>query len=238
MGRFLVCALCVSFLSSANAASDLEKYLTVSQVEMQVETLTDEGSSVSTLVEELAGMPHVDGNPGQKANIGQVIIVAKELIALGERVYEIVKKGKPVLNMSFAPISVLPKKADGSAVDILDTEGWAMPKAHKVRMVYKNLYGVEVVSFNYTLVFAHSGSYDGKGAYITAAQIMPANVRVSWGFELNATMKLVGLQNHGSRQSPVAGAVLGVNYKVESVLSTIDTTDTFHITGRGQLTQL
>lgn len=105
-------------------------------------------------------------------------------------------------------------------------------------MAYKNRFGSTVVAFDYTIVYSHSGSYEGRGAYITALQVVPANVIVNWGFSLNVSMKLVGLQNHGSRANPVAGAVIGVNYRAESILKTIETTDTYHVTGRGGLTQL
>lgn len=237
--------LSVAFgMMSASASTDLEKYLTINSVQLEVETVTEAGTFTSVAVEEvsdlqeLPGMPAVDGHPSQKANIGQVIQIANDVIALGERIYEIVKKGKPVVNTSYAPLSVMPKNAEGQPVDIMDTEGWSLPTARKMRMDYKNVYGMTVVSFEYTVVFAHSGSYEGKGAYITAAQIIPSNVKVSWGFDFNASMKLVGLQNHGTRQSPVAGMVISVNYKVESVMTTIESNDTYHMTGKGQLVQL
>jgi hypothetical protein len=249
-GDFMVKSMAVLSVAlgmmSASASTDLDKYLTINSVQLEVETVTESGTFTSVLEEEvttlnaqdLPGMPSVDGHPGQKANIGQIIQVANDVIALGERIYEIVKKGKPVVNTSYAPLSVLPKTAAGEPVDIMDTEGWSLPTSRKVTMNYKNLYGSSVVKFTYTVVFAHSGSYDGKGAYITAAQIIPSDVKVSWGFDFNASMRMVGLQNHGTRKDPVAGMVMSVNYKVESVLSTIDTHDTYHITGKGQLVQL
>lgn len=233
-------------MTSASASADLGKYLTINSVQLEVETVTNSGTFTSVLEEEvttistqdLSGMPAVDGHPGQKTNVGQIIQIANDVIALGERIYEIVKKGKPVVNSSYAPLSVLPKTEAGEPVDIMDTEGWSLPTARKVTMNYKNVYGASVVKFTYTVVFAHSGSYDGKGAYITAAQIIPSDVKVSWGFDFNASMKMIGLQNHGTRSNPVAGMVISVNYKVESVMSTIENNDTYHITGLGKLIQL
>src|SRR5690606_11960017 len=143
-----------------------------------------------------------------------------------------------VVNLNYAPISVLPKLPNGQAAEAMDLEGWSLPVARKVRMTYKNLYGMNVVTFDYKIIFAYGGSQDGKGAYITAAQVVPSDVSVAWGYTLNATMKLVGLQNHGTKASPVAGAVVSLNYRVETVLKTIDTTDTYHMTGKGQLREL
>lgn len=226
---------------------ELNKYLTINSVVITVETETAEGTYKSVMEEELAqedllnlavGVPDAEGRFAEKANIGQAIAIANELIALGERVYEIVKKGKPVLTTSYAPISVLPKDSSGNAVDIFQTSNWSMPKTRKVKLQYKNLYGASVVSFDYTVLFVHSGKYNGKGAYLTSVQVVPSNINVSWGFEFDATMKLVGLQNHGSVESPVAGAIVQMSYRASSVLKVIETNDQFHVTGRGQITQL
>ena len=228
-------------------SQDLNKYLTLHSVAVTVETETESGTSKSMMEEELkdntvldlaVGVPDAAGRFNEKANIGQVIAVANQVIALGEKIYEIVKKGQPVLNVSTAPISVLPKNSDGSPVDIFQTSDWSMPLTRKVKLEYKNLYGSKVVTFDYTVMFVHSGKYNGKGAYLTAVQVVPTNVTVSWGYEFDVNMKLVGLQNHGSVESPVAGAIVQMSYKAKTVLRTIDSTDQYHVTGRGQLTQL
>ncbi len=244
--RLAILVLAVGTVNAQASQEDLNKYLTITSVETTVETTTEKGVFTSVMEQEVAegiqladlqGLPNTDGS-FDKATVGEVIQVANDIIALGERIYEIIKKGKPVLNMEYAPISVLPKDGAGRAVDVMDTDGWSMPVARKVKMVYKNGFGASVVTFDYTVVYSHSGSQEGRGAYITALQVVPANVTVGWGFSLNVNMKLVGLQNHGSRANPVAGAVIGVNYRVESVLKTIETTDTYHVTGRGGFSQL
>jgi hypothetical protein len=226
---------------------DLNKYLTIKSVAVTVETETASGSSKSVMEEEIGnssildlavGVPDAEGRFDQKANIGQIIAVANQVIALGEKIYEIVKKGQPIVNTSSAPISVLPKNIDGSPVDMFQTSNWSMPLSRKVKLEYKNGFGSKVVVFDYTVMFVHSGRYNGKGAYLTAVQIVPTNVSVSWGYEFDATMKLVGLQNHGTVDSPVAGAIVQMSYKAKTVLRTIDSTDQYHVTGRGQLTQL
>jgi hypothetical protein len=237
-------AMTMSLASVSVQASqpDLEKYLTVSSVEVRMETATEKGTFTSVMEEEFLqnaqGLPDQHGFVSEKAGIGEVIAVANQLIALGEKVYELVKKGKPVLNTSYAPISVMPKAVDGTPVDMMDTAGWSLPKSRKVVMEYKNAYGMKVVTFEYTIVFAHSGTYNDRGAYITAAQIVPSNVSVQWGFSFDAKMNLVGLQNHGTTKDPVAGAILNLNYKVNSLMSAIESNDQYHITGRGGLSKL
>ncbi|MBY0518295.1 MAG: hypothetical protein K2P81_15400 [Bacteriovoracaceae bacterium] len=245
--RLAILVATVGMFNAQAAQQELDKYLTIGSVRTEVETLTQDGSFTSVMeqelnsnlrIEDLPGIPVEGSVRGEKATIGEVIQIANDVIALGEKIYAIVKKGKPVLNMQYAPISVLPKTAAGQPVDVMDMEGWSIPVSRKIRMVYKNLYGAEVVVFSYTVVYSYGGSMDGKGAFITAAQVVPHDVSVSWGYELNAVMKLVGLQNHGTKANPIAGAIISINYKVETVLKTIETNDSYHITGKGQLIQL
>lgn len=168
---------------------------------------------------------------------GKVIGVAKDLVALGESVYTLVSKGKPTFTGSFAPISVLPK-VNGQPVDILDTEAWSAPVKRTYAVNMKNYYNVNVVSFRYSVFYAHSGSYDGKGAYITAAQIQPDYVNVLWGFDFTATMKLTGIVNQGTRENPIAGAKLVMEYTTSNILNSRTQVDSFFINGRGGFKKL
>ena len=58
------------------------------------------------------------------------------------------------------------------------------------------------------LIYTYGGSYDGKGAYITGAEVVPTDVNVAWGYNLGASMKVKSIFNQGSRENPVAAAIL------------------------------
>jgi len=249
--------LAVASLGAQAGTAELEQYLTIGTREVVLETATNKGIFSSTMQEDvsarrqrsrragdnvffdLPGVSPDGGISGAVATAGQVIQVGRDLVALGEEIYTLVKKGEPVISTEYAPISVVPRISAEAAVDVLaDTENWSMPKSQKVTVVYKNLYGAEVVRFEYNLIFSHSGTYNGTGAYITAAQIVPAQVSCAFGYEFESSMRLSGVQNHGSTASPVAGAILNVQYKAKSILSAQQTNDTYHITGRGQIRKL
>lgn len=226
-------------------AQDID-YLTLDKVtvsKIQVDALNQEISE--KLVEkhferrqtlDLPGMPTDDGT-GKIDKVGKVISVGRELVALGEDIYRLVQKGKPVNKTNYAPISVVPKTADGYA-DILDTEGWRMPTKATYSITYTNVYGMEVVKFRYSIIFSYGGSYNGKGAYLTAAQIVPESVETLFGYTFGATMKLGGIQNHGTKDSPVAGAILAMEHTVETVVKASLQTSSYHITGRGGFKEL
>lgn len=185
--------------------------------------------------EFLPGMPDYNGRMRNvpTSQIGDVIRVGRELIALGEQVYQLVLKGKPTVDTSYAPISVIPRREDGNPTNILYTENWQLPKAKKIHAKFKNGFGSEVIKFTYMVIFSYGGSFEGKGSYLTAAQVIPSRVEVSYGHDFSSVMKLGGITNHGTAQDPVAGAMLIIEYKVRSMFKVIETSDTYHITGKG-----
>lgn len=176
-----------------------------------------------------------NGNPGTVDNTGKVISTAKDLVALGEDIYKLVIKGKPHNSTTYAPISVVPKE-NGEAVDILSTEYWSEPVSRTYETVYENLYGVDVVTFKFTVIYSYGGSYNGKGRYLTAVQIIPEQVRTLFGFDFTATMKLGGIQNHGTRENPIAGATLLLESTINSVMVAHTDVYIFHVTGAGGFT--
>ena len=163
---------------------------------------------------------------------GKVISFAKDLVALGEDIYKLVIKGKPTNQTTYAPISVVPK-INGVAVDVLETESWKAPVKRTYEIIYENLYGMDVVTFRYSVIYSYGGSYEGKGAYLTGIQIIPESVRTLFGYDFTATMKLGGIQNQGTRVSPIAGATLLMEYTVSTVMVAQNQVDTFFITGAG-----
>jgi hypothetical protein len=185
---------------------------------------------------DLPGMPDKSGHVSTE-DVGKVISVTRELVALGEDIYRLVQKGKPVNTTTYAPISVLPK-VNGQAVDIFETEGWRLPSKATYEITYKNVYGMEVVKYRYSIIFTYGGTYQGKGAYLTAAQIVPDSVETLWGYTFTASMSLGGIQNHGTKENPIAGAVLAMQYSVETVVKASLTTDMYHITGKGGFNSL
>lgn len=164
---------------------------------------------------------------------GKVIGVARDMVALGESVYQLVIKGKPTTNTTYAPISVVPRMGS-EIVDVMDLEGWSVPVTRSYEIKYYNYYNVAVVTFKYSVIYSYRGSYNGSGAYLTAVQVIPDHVRTLFGFDFTATMKLGGVQNQGTSANKVAGVTILMEHTVASVMVQENTTDKFFITGIGQ----
>ncbi len=214
---------------------DNSKYMTITQVvvsEISHDVILDQ--SVQKTVSEA----YLDqAGPSRIETAGKVISTARDLVALGEDIYRLVSHGKPNVTTAFDPISVIPK-VSGAPVDILDTESWSMPTKRTYAITLKNVYSIDVITFRYSIIFSYNGAYNGKGAYITAAQIQPEYVNVLWGFDFSATMKLGGIQNQGTRDNPIAGATLLMQYTASNVINSRTYVDSYFITGRGGFRKL
>lgn len=245
-GILLLGVLGMSQVHATDSSDEMnKKYLTITKMKVtriEQDVFNQEISSVEKekdIHADLSTLPGMPDAAGLVAGgkIGAIIAIGKELMALGESIYTLVQKGKPNVRTTYAPISVLPLVGK-SPVDIFDTENWKAPRKFSYNISYENGFGMEVVNFRYDVVYAYGGSYNGRGAYLTAAQIIPVRVNTSFGFDFSATMKLNGLQNHGTKESPVAGAILTMQHEISTVMQSSLESSTFHIMGNGGFKKL
>lgn len=171
----------------------------------------------------------------QLERAGKIISTAKDMVAFGEAIYTLVQKGKPSNTTEYAPISVAPKDpTTKEVVDAFEMENFSMPVAKKFETVIKK--GLkEVVRFQYKVMYSYGGSYNGKGKYLTSVLVVPTYVKTSFGWTFNASMKLGGMMNNGTKTDPVAGVVLAMKYQMNSWTSAMERNDTIYINGRGEL---
>lgn len=175
------------------------------------------------------------GDPIETA--GRVISTARDIVALGEAIYELVSKGKPHNVTEYAPISVVPKdKSTGEPVDMFDLEGFSMPVEKTYVATIKDGTGREAVKFTYRVMYSYGGSYNGSGKYLANVIIIPGNIITKYGWDFSASMKLSGMMNHGTKENPIAGIMITIKYKMDSWSRAYERNDTIHITGTGQLT--
>lgn len=170
-------------------------------------------------------------------DIGSVITIVDKLIALGQKVWPIIKAGKPVINNDLNkihPIYVLPSIASQTPeFTFYAMSGWNMPVSKSYRVSYKNGFGAEVIGFTYTVLMQGGGQYEGSGNYLGGVQVVASNISVAWGFEFNANSTFLSAMNLGTVESPVAGAMLRIDYKAKSILKEIVSSEVFTVNGLG-----
>lgn len=245
--KFNISIMLLAFLGATAASADSDviysedRYLTVKSMEVREITTDDLGMNKFEVVSRkeinAQGLPNQNGGVDPVEKTGKIISVARDLVALGEDIYRLVIKGKPTNTTSYAPISVIPR-INGENVDILDTETWKAPVKRTYEIVYENYYGMDVVTFRYSVIYSYGGSYDGRGAYLTAVQIIPEHTRTLFGYDFTATMKLGGIQNQGTKNSPIAAATILLEYTVSTVFVASNEVDSFFVTGNGGFKKL
>jgi len=217
----------VTTLESLDLKSDQEKYFTITNVKV---------TEMNELVWK--GNGDKDGNNEPQKDVGEIVMVIDQIVAVGKKIWDIVSGGRPVVQTTMDKVvHVLPKTGnEGTA--FYDMENWGIPKSKDYLVEFQNGFNSSVVTFVYTVFYQGGGTFEGKGQYLTGVNVTATNVEVSWGFDFDATSALVAISNHGSKANPEAGATLQVKYTVKNWLKEISATETVHVMGRGVIQKI
>ena len=161
-------------------------------------------------------------------------VYVDQIINIGKKIFAVIEAGRPVVNIKIDTANALPKGLTCWS----DLSGWNIPQSKVYNVVYYNGFGMEIVNFDYRLTYTAGGSADGVGQYITNATFMPANLSVAWGFEFNANAAIPSILNTGTRQAPVAGMQMNMDWKVTSPLAHEQATESYFVTGANTLVEL
>lgn len=157
-----------------------------------------------------------------------------EIIDIGRAVWAIIKEGKPVVRSEMNSANALPRGVKCWT----DLQGWSAPRSRSYRVIYRNGFDMPVVDFTYRLMFTSGGNVNGVGAYISNATFVPANLTVAWGFEFNAKASIPAVTNMGTTANPLAGMQMNMQWSVDSVVSHVESTESYFITGEGYIVRM
>lgn len=213
--------------SSLSLANDQDPYFTISSV------------SVVPVDSSNIEMSQREETDKAAAELGQVIIILDQLIAIGKKVWPIIQAGKPVLKTDMMKsVSVIPSDNKDPRVTFVDMANWSMPTAQRYNVVFKNKLGMDVIDFDFTLYFQYNGTFQGKGKYLTSLTIEASRVWAAWAFDLDATSELVSIANVGSAKNPVASAILRLNLNTKGQINSVKSSYSIYVDGRGNIRTL
>ena len=127
-----------------------------------------------------------------------------------------------------------PRSTDGSIECLHGCSQRAMRRGTGMTQL-SAIEGPDWHSFTFALVMHYNGQYKGIGRYIKGARIYSDSLRVAWGFNFDANVETLAITNLGSKDSPLAGLTLQLNYVVKSILLQQQSSHIFHLTGDGQV---
>ena len=164
-----------------------------------------------------------------------VIMMADDLVAIGQKVSDLVKQGKPVIsNKSMSSVSVLPIAL--SKVNVDGTmANWSNPKKKNYTAEYQNGFGITVAKILYSVSFQHSGTYKGKGKYLNGIRVSARNIDVMFGYTLEAKSKIIDISNTGTTTNVVASAQIEMEYTVKNISRAVMNADLFFVKGDGSI---
>ena len=235
--------LAIGSVSQAQQASDfrsdaeMKNYLTVSKVRIEeVPVQLRQSSEFDAPATPVSGAIAL----GQDfiSSLGPVLLDPSGIagwIAFGKKAWEVVVANRPVVNIASSPkINILPNDKAAWA----QMSNWRGPVAKSFKVVATNLFGNEVVSQTYTVAYNYGGNYNGKGAYLANASIIPSNVSVLWGYTLDSGVNVGQILNMGAADAPVPGVDMQVKWKIATILKEEQTTESFFVQGNGALKHL
>lgn len=172
---------------------------------------------------------------GSLSQIGATVdaanVVLDKVVNLGKKIWDLIEQGKPVVNMKTDSANALPT----GVRSMNDLAGWQAPKYKVYNVNYSNVYGINVVSFTYRVMFISGGSVNGKGQYVGYAAAEPLDVNVLWGFHFNVQASVPQVYFMGTKDSPVAAMNLSIKWTVDPILGIQhqEVTQNYLVTGAG-----
>jgi len=157
-----------------------------------------------------------------------------QLILVGEKVIELVKRGAPVVNIKRSSVSVLPLGSQAWQ----QLAGWQVPVTRVYTLAVKNALGVTVVDLRLKVSSMWGGNFDGRGKYLANVQVLPVAVKVLWGWSLDLWTESQDPVNAGTKVDPIAGLGLELRYKIGTALNELNGTQDYYLTGDGKILEL
>jgi hypothetical protein len=161
-------------------------------------------------------------------------ITLDQIINLGQKIWTIVEKNKPVVNLKIQKADALPN----GVKEWTDLECWQVPESRVYRVSYKNGFGMTVVNIAFRVNYTYGGRVNGQGRYLSQVTVLPAQLDVAWGFKVNGEVRVANVTNAGTKAFPVGAIQMDVNWVISTPLKYSESTETFYVRGDGLFKQL
>jgi hypothetical protein len=151
------------------------------------------------------------------------------IVTIGEKIIEIVKAGKPVVNVTRDTIAAVP----GGVSSWTQLSGWQAPITKVYSLTAENNLGMTIVDMRLKVSANTGGGIDGKGKFIANLVVVPSSIYVLWGFNADVSSSHQEALNMGQSDNPIAGMGFDINYKYSSPLFVQQGTQSYFVTGDG-----
>lgn len=189
------------------------------------------------LIEDLGPAVHITEMPSPPRSGGEdPILILDQIINIGQKIWAIIEKNKPVVDVRNSYATALPK----GSTHWNDLTGWSAPKGKVYKLTAKNTYGQTMVTAKWQVIRTYGGSHEGKGKYLTAVTVEPLQVDVLWGykFTLVAEVPDTSIVNVGTKADPVAAMTATLKWRIETVVKDSQGKGLYYLQGDGLFQEL
>jgi hypothetical protein len=156
-----------------------------------------------------------------------------QVINLGQKAWQFILDNRPVVNATRVSANALPRGL--KCWDEL--ENWQRPRSEVYRAVYKNGFGMEVVTLEFRLLYTYGGQVKGVGRYLANTTVQYKTLNVFWGFTLDANVEIPQVINLGTSANPIGGMQVSVLWTVKG-LNHVQNSASFFVYGDGRKTDV
>ena len=179
------------------------------------------------------------GTPGGGVNfdgINQTIGVIDNIVNLADKIWTILDKNRPVVNITTNYANAVPYGTSHWT----QLQGWSKPSTQKYAFSMKNGLGSEVVKVVYQVHWTHDGNFQGKGKFLTGVTIEPLTVTAPWGYKVDLVSEVPDstVANVGTHEDPIASMQVQLKWKVSTTFSSVDQKVIYYVQGDGLIQEI
>ncbi len=156
------------------------------------------------------------------------------MITIGEKVIEIVKAGRPVVNVRRDSVAVVPAGVTAWS----QLTGWQPPATKVYQVTAENGFGMTVVDMRLKVSMNYNGGVDGRGQFLANVIVVPSSISVLWGFSCDVWAEHRDPVNIGTLEMPVAGLGFDIRYRYGSLVSEQVGTKDYFVSGSGEIREI
>lgn len=207
----LTTVILTTLATTAHAALTEAEQATLQQntiATVQVVDVTDEYPQLQMQTTESA----LTGLGKAAAILDAADVIVDKVINIGTKVWNVVAKGEAVYNFNRQTATALPQGAQ--RWDQL--QNWQQPTSRVYSIRGQNIFGYEILRFDYRILLLYGGNVGGVGRYIGYASVQAATVNIPYLTVFDVDTKVERVYNMGTKSNPLAAMILTVNLSAQS----------------------
>ena len=165
-----------------------------------------------------------------------VIDALDKIVNLFEKIWNIIEKNQPVVNITTNYANAVPFGTSHWS----QLQGGSRPGRKKYSFSMKNGFGSEVVKVVYQVHYTYAGNFQGKGKFLTGVTVEPLNVTAAWGYKVTLVSEVPDstVTNIGTHTDPVAAMQVQLKWTVHTAVKDISSKAIYYVQGDGLLQEI